>query len=93
MAGGFVPGSARANSDAILHFDPLPVANEPMPILRRPMIMPRVLGRSQQQDENSQQALVPRIIRNSRTTVASSGLTQQASRLNLESEEEVNVTF
>lgn len=63
-----------------------------MPTLQRPMILPRVLGRSQQLDGNTEQAIVPRIIRSSRSIAANSGLTQQVSQLNLESEEEINVT-
>jgi len=88
LAGGFVRNSARENPDAKLKFDPLPVSPPPMPTLQRPMILPRVLGSTQQSINSSQQAVAPRIIRTSRQSSGRRTQSQASTQPNLQSQEE-----
>lgn len=70
MTGGFASTSARANPDAILNFKPLSAPIEAMPVLQRPMRLPRVLGSIEESNSNSQQQVVSRIVRMPRQQAA-----------------------
>jgi hypothetical protein len=91
LAGGIAAGSARSNPDAKLRFDPLPIPDPPMPTLKRPMILPRVLGSFQQSNNGSQSALVPRKVRNTGQSSARASQSQASSRRSSQKENEIDV--